>query len=1699
MSFRAVSLGLLSALALASGLGGQTDAQTVAGQASAASVVNTAHLSFGHNGQATTIDSNTTSLAVNGQTIPVLSLMRLSGGSAGTVMDASDSMCASSGGLAPVVSNSVQPFDPAAVKLSPATRYEPGDPIFVKVVAPDSNLDPNVRDTIQVVIRTGSNDSETVTIRETGPNTGVFVGFVNSDDNVTGTVGDCSLALFRDGAVTGWFTDVFDPSAILTDTALVDPFGFVFSSATALPVSGAAITLIDDATGKPATVFGVDGVSAYPSTVTTGATVVDAGGKIYPNRPGEYKFPLAAPGSYHLLIAPPVGYTAPSTAPLATLQTLITPINTSFVLLPASFGKSFTLVVGTDIQIDVPIDPHKAGLLITKTASVTDASLGDIVQYHIQLQNPVAATPAPATVITDVMPRGFRYVAGSARRDGVKIPDPTLSGNGQSLTFPMGSLAGGASTEVRYVVRLSADVQVGDAVNRATATDGLGDQSDVAEALIHVRPPFFTDAATLIGRVIEGDCSTDGADRKGVPGVRLVLEDGTFVISDKDGRFHVEGVHTGTHVVQMDVDSVPTDLAPQTCGRNTRTGGSAFSQFVELKGGDLWRVDFHLRRLSKAVEAKAVAAAAANDASIAGEGHDWLAGQTIGPPAFLFPAPDYNPRSPTTMAAIKHAASDVVMLTVNGVAADPLALDGDAKSADGRIAVITWRGLPLHDGDNTLEATISEGHGGPVTRLTRIVHYANTAAQAALVPERSRLIADGLMRPIIALRIMDRAGHPVRNGVMGSFTVAAPYSAAAAVDAMQKRQLSGLDGAGLTWRVVGDEGVALIELAPTSQAGPVQISLPMAGDRPDHPTQLAPWLSADREKWMVVGFGAGTLGFNTLSHHVDPLLKNSGHPGFSDGQLAFYAKGRIRGSWLLTIAYDNKRAVDSQRGLLSAIDPDRYYTVYGDGAAQGYDASTQKKLYLRLERKAFYALFGDFQTGFDQTELGRYTRVMNGFKFERQGKVINVSGFSAETDQVSIRDEIQGLGLSGPYRLSTQNLTPHTEEISVETRDRDRAERIISTQVMSRNVDYDIDYATGEITFNAPVLSVDAGFNPNIIVAQYEVESNGVKALQVGLRASATLLAGKLKVGATLLHDGQKLQTASGDVAATDVIFHPRADTTVKLEAAVSNPNAEGVGLQTAYLAQIDHHSAVLDLLGYYRQEDAAYGLNEQSASELGASKVGLDGKIRLGHGFGLTATGYHESYMASGATRDNLDARIDYGFGDWKLNAGLKFVQDSTSTTGLTNSDLLTLGASRDFLAHRLQLTATSDIALGKAESVDFPARRRLAASYAFTKDIRVILSHEIVDGTYSAQTTRLGVEVEPWKGGHLTGGMNEQAITENGQRTFAQFGMIQTLTLSKQWTVDAAFDSSSTLSGQAPTNTLLNVNQPAASGGTTFATVSQTGAPAGVVAEDFDSVSLGATYRAKTWSWNARAEVRVGQIADTWNLRSNWLRELGAGVVEAISARASDTNTSLGAASGASEIDGSLAWRPLKSQWSVLDKLTLRDDVVRGTAAGQVLAGFGALALDNGSSGRIVNNLAVNYASDAEGEHGRGQFQVSAYYGAKYVQGRFDDDTYTGFVDVVGLNGSVDVSPSVDVGLNLAVEHAWSDHNLTFAIGPSVGLSPMANSWISVGWNLVGFRDRDFQQAAYTQDGPYITTRFKFDQLTLAPLLNRLQGRAR
>ena len=58
------------------------------------------------------------------------------------------------------------------------------------------------------------------------------------------------------------------------------------------------------------------------------------------------------------------------------------------------------------------------------------------------------------------------------------------------------------------------------------------------------------------------------------------------------------------------------------------------------------------------------------------------------------------------------------------------------------------------------------------------------------------------------------------------------------------------------------------------------------------------------------------------------------------------------------------------------------------------------------------------------------------------------------------------------------------------------------------------------------------------------------------------------------------------------------------------------------------------------------------------------------------------------------------------------------------------------------------------------------------------------------------------------------------------------------------------------------------------------------------------------------------------------------------------------------------------------------------------------------------------------------------------------------------------------------------------------SVGFTMAKNFWLSVGYNLAGFQDRDFSKADFTAEGPFIKLRMKFDQVSVGEAVKWLTG---
>lgn len=1534
------------------------------------------------------------------------------------------------------------------VPLAPAAIYHQSEPVFFRVTDADQNRDPLTAETVWIVVANpDTGDTEMVLLTETGPDAGVFVGYLQSSGAGPVQAYDGVLDAAPGTRITAHYTDPADSSDAVSASALVDPYGLVFDSATGLPVDGVSLTLVNDLTGQPAVVYGDDGVSLFPATIVSGGTHTDSSGTIYAFAGGHYRFPFVPPGTYRLVVQPPAGYAAPSAVATAALQAL--PGGPFVIAEPGSRGEPFIVNPGPAIRLDVPVDPIHAGLWVRKTVNRDVAAVGDFVQYAVTVENGAGVTAADV-VVADRLPLGFRYRRGSARMDGGAVADPAVSADGRTLTFAVGELADGAARRIRYVTEIGAGAKPGKAMNRAQAAASGNLTSNIATAVVTVKEDLFRSKNIIVGRVIADNCTdapTGVAD--GVAGVRIYLQDGTYVITDEQGRYHFEGVGAGTHVVQLDLASLPERFAIADCHDDTRWAGTPFSRFVEVRGGTLWRVDFHVRSATPLPDSRP--SQAPPPAQAPASAIDAIDIETLAPGfVWLYPAAGDYPAIPSIRIAIQHRPGETVVLHRNGRLVDPIHFDGTRTNRRRNVAVSYWRAVALDTGANAFRAVRKNRRGHIAGELSQTVHYAGPPVRAQLVGTASRLAADGRQTPVIAVRLTDKNGHPARFGLTGEYTVLPPYAAETKVE-IPRDGLPRVESRTPRY-TVGADGVALLPLQPTTRTGEAVVRLRLDGRE----QEIRAWLQPEAREWILVGLAEGTAGYNRVSGNLAHLREAGVDEDlYTDGRLAFFAKGRIKGQWLLTAAFDSSRDRDDpDTRLFQAIDPDTYYTLYGDATQQRHEAASIRKLYLKIERERFYALFGDYETGLTVTELSRYSRSFNGLKSEFRGETFGYAVFAADTRQAYIKDEIQGDGTSGLYGLSRRPILVNSDKVTIEVRDRFRSEMVLSSRSLTRFVDYSIDYDAGTLFFKAPVYSRDEAFNPVYIVVEYESEGAADEAYTYGGRGSASLMDGRVQVGATYIHEGPR--NAEADLGGLDARIDLGGGIEARAEVSATRQDEGGRQVRgQGVLAQVSRTAGPFDGKVYYRQLGEGFGLGQQSGSETATRKVGADGAIRLLDVLTLAGEVYRHDQLATGAQRDLGESSLVYRDPRQSLNLGARLVEDRFDDGTVNRSTQVLTGASRMFLDNRLRVRLAREQSLGGNDAaVDFPTRTLMGAEYKLSDPVSLFAEHEITQGaTLDSQSTRAGFKAAPWSGGQIGTALGNETRAD-GRRLFANLGLYQTWRINARWSLDAGLDRSHTITSNryAP----FNPNVPTAAG----------------ASEDFTAVTLGLGYKATDWSWAGRVEHHQAETRDKWGLLTGIAGEVRSGLGMSAGVKLFSTETKAGSETLDGEVRLSMAFRPQHSPWIVFNRLDYkfenrRDDQGRMDAR------------------RIVNNLNANIKP-----HHR--WQMALQYGAKYVFDTIDQRSYTGYTDLIGVEARYNLTARWDLGVQAGLLNSWNAGQRDYRTGISVGHTLFKNAWLSLGYNITGFQDEDFSAGDFTAQGPFVQFRLKFDQQSVREMVD-------
>ena len=247
--------------------------------------------------------------------------------------------------------------------------------------------------------------------------------------------------------------------------------------------------------------------------------------------------------------------------------------------------------------VNAKVDIMPGILALEKSSNVSTAMVGDIIFYTIKIKNNLFVDLKTSTII-DQLPFGFKFVHDSATLliNNNKHPF-SIEADNSLLSFHVNDFNYEDEIKLTYAARLSPGSLDSNGINAAyitgIATNGKRYNSPVSKVQVEVQQDgIFSEKAILFGKLfMDSDCDSQHTNSEWpVGGVKLFLEDGTWVISDENGQFSLYGLEPGLHVLKIDTTTLPKGLTLKLTDIDQAV--DPHSIFIDLSEGDFHRADF---------------------------------------------------------------------------------------------------------------------------------------------------------------------------------------------------------------------------------------------------------------------------------------------------------------------------------------------------------------------------------------------------------------------------------------------------------------------------------------------------------------------------------------------------------------------------------------------------------------------------------------------------------------------------------------------------------------------------------------------------------------------------------------------------------------------------------------------------------------------------------------------------------------------------------------------------------------------------------------------------------------------------------------------------------------------------------------------------------------------------------------------------
>lgn len=858
---------------------------------------------------------------------------------------------------------------------------------------------------------------------------------------------------------------------------------------------------------------------------------------------------------------------------------------------------------------------------------------------------------------------------------------------------------------------------------------------------------------------------------------------------------------------------------------------------------------------------------------------------------------------------------------------------------------------------------------------------------------------------------------------------------------------------------------------------------------------------------------------------------NGGRSNFG-ARAALYLKGKVKGDYLLTMAYDSDK--DTRKQLFESIDPNAFYPVYGDSSLKTKDAQSSSKLYVRIDKNRSYLLWGDYTTQDPNParRLSQYSRTLPGLRghYEEGNTVVNT--FVAQESFKQVVDEFPARGVSGPYSVSNPNGIKGTERIEIIVRKRDQTSVILKVTPVARESDYEFEPFNGQILFRSPVPSVDDQLNPVSIRISYEVEQGGKRYFIYGADAQYKF-SDRLTLGAAVARDDNPLTGQT--IVGANLALKLSKNTELMAEVARSNSfvNTDPNGFNTnnsanfagksgevegqAVRVEIRHADENLRGNAYFQRADTDFN-NSSSGLTGGKQEIGGAVTYKASEKLTITADAQRsqdritgsENTAASLAADLKLTDRLTVGGGVRRVEQNAISLAQQTVNNCLNTTNIYTgqvTGYNTGFGINQVgnqQIdpatglpvicnTAVNPVA-APAQSIDRTAVF-LRAGYQATDSLAVNGELQSITGTDPATTAKLGLRYAASKTIDLSAEMQREfgAGNNNLYRLGADWRVADKTRLYSRYEYSHTYSSSYGL-GVGPLSRAFAI---------------------GIDTQYMQDGSLYSEYRLNDSGSGKAIQNAIG-LRNGWNIAEGLRLQTNA---EHINSTAGDaTALSLGIEYTANPL------------WKASSRIQWREDkdntnwLFTASAARKLDRDWTLIAREylnlidpkNGTADTRQNRFQIGFAYRPV-DHNK--FDALGLYEQKTEQSA-DKDSNTNIISLRAnyhpsrpwwltgrfayksvnelLAGTVNDSYNATLiggRITYDVTNRWSIGGITtllvgkgggrqYAYGVEVGYTVMDNLIVGLGYNWRGFNGGDLAGSDYTNRGWVLNVRYKFDE---------------